>query len=123
MVPRSLIFLISILYSSAFMHHQQKISRTSTKLSKYPVTKKLKSSNDFEGYAIDQSGGSSSYERKPSLSANSTSSNSYPSRQDTCIMLFSGVIGTQPKETYLKQGNYVIRFSVSLSIVFIHHPP
>jgi len=87
---------------------------------KVPIILKLSSNdNNFEGYSIDQSNSS---ERRPSqnfniptnpyISTSISSSSSFPSRQDTCLMLFSGVIGTQPKEIYLRQGNYVVRFSV-----------
>lgn len=76
-------------------------------------------SKDFEGYPIDQSGDNSSFERKLTRISN-TSPNSFPPRQDTCSLVFSGVVGTQAKEIYLRQGNYVVRFSVSiLSTIYI----
>jgi len=36
-----------------------------------------------------------------------------PSRYDTCKLLISGVVGTDPKEIYLKSGHYVVNFAVS----------
>ncbi len=38
-----------------------------------------------------------------------------PSRNDHLKVLATGVIGTEPKETYLSNGHYVLSFSVSLS--------
>lgn len=35
-----------------------------------------------------------------------------PSRYDTCKLLVSGVVGTEPKEIYLKSGHYVVNFAV-----------
>ena len=37
-----------------------------------------------------------------------------PSRYDTCKLLISGVVGTDPKEIYLKSGHYVVNFAVSI---------
>lgn len=35
-----------------------------------------------------------------------------PSRFDTCKVLISGVVGTEPKEIYMKNGHYVVNFAV-----------
>lgn len=36
-----------------------------------------------------------------------------PSRFDTCLLIVTGIIGVDPKETYLKNGHYVLNFPVS----------
>ena len=40
-----------------------------------------------------------------------------PSRYDTCKLLISGVVGTDPKEIYLKSGHYVVNFAVSIVLL------
>ena len=37
-----------------------------------------------------------------------------PLRHDACKLLISGVVGTEPKEIYLKSGHYVVNFAVRL---------
>ena len=37
-----------------------------------------------------------------------------PSRTDTCMILLSGIVGTEPKEAYLSNGHYVINFSLAV---------
>lgn len=37
-----------------------------------------------------------------------------PLRYDACKLLISGVVGTEPKEIYLKNGHYVVNFAVRL---------
>ncbi len=40
-----------------------------------------------------------------------------PSRHDTCKVLISGVVGTEAKEIYMKNGHYVVNFAVSHVLV------
>ena len=120
MSMRLFISLTFLLVGNAFIH-QKRIRAIILSSKSIKVLIPMKASKDFEGYSIDQSSGSSSYERRTNPTVNtSTTSNSFPSRQDTCLMLFSGVIGTQPKEIYLRQGNYVVRFSVRLCFHFTY---
>lgn len=37
-----------------------------------------------------------------------------PQRRDTCKLLISGVIGTEPKEAYLSNNHYVINFALAV---------
>ena len=37
-----------------------------------------------------------------------------PSRTDTCMILLSGIVGTEPKETYLSNGHYVVNFAMAV---------
>jgi hypothetical protein len=37
-----------------------------------------------------------------------------PSRKDMCRVFISGVIGSDPRETYLKNGHYVVSFSLAI---------
>lgn len=39
-----------------------------------------------------------------------------PSRYDTCLVIADGVIGMDPKDTYLKNGHHVINFPVCIEI-------
>jgi hypothetical protein len=36
-----------------------------------------------------------------------------PQRQDMCRIFVSGIVGTEPKEAYLKHGHYVVNFAVA----------
>jgi len=38
-----------------------------------------------------------------------------PQRQDTCRVLISGVVGADPKETYLANGHYVLNFPLAVT--------
>lgn len=38
-----------------------------------------------------------------------------PTRYDSCKMLITGVVGTDPREVYMKNRHYVINFAVSMS--------
>lgn len=44
-----------------------------------------------------------------------------PPRNDVCKVLISGVVGTEPKEIYLKNGHYVINFAVRLFLSPVYH--
>jgi len=37
-----------------------------------------------------------------------------PSRKDMCRVFISGVIGSDPRETYLKNGHCVVSFSLAI---------
>ena len=39
---------------------------------------------------------------------------SVPKRKDTCKLLISGIIGTDPKEAYLSNDHYVINFALAV---------
>lgn len=39
---------------------------------------------------------------------------SEPARRDVCQLLITGVVGTDPRENYLKNGHYVLSFSVGV---------
>lgn len=36
-----------------------------------------------------------------------------PQRNDICRIYFSGIVGVEPKETYLKHGHYVVNFAIA----------
>lgn len=40
--------------------------------------------------------------------------NNIPKRKDTCKLLISGIIGTDPKEAYLSNDHYVINFALAV---------
>ena len=40
--------------------------------------------------------------------------NYMPKRKDTCKLLISGIIGTDPKEAYLSNDHYVINFALAV---------
>lgn len=40
-----------------------------------------------------------------------------PTRYDSCKMLITGVVGTDPREVYMKNGHYVVTFAVRMEIV------
>jgi hypothetical protein len=40
--------------------------------------------------------------------------NYIPKRKDTCKLLISGIIGTDPKEAYLSNDHYVINFALAV---------
>lgn len=42
-----------------------------------------------------------------------------PARRDTCLMFISGVIGTDPKESYLSNGHYVLNFALAVQGHFV----
>jgi len=42
-----------------------------------------------------------------------------PQRRDTCRILLSGVIGTDPRESYLSNGHYVMNFALAVQGHFL----
>lgn len=45
---------------------------------------------------------------------NQVARSTVPSRSDTCKILISGDIGTEPREAYLKNGHYVLNFALAV---------
>lgn len=56
----------------------------------------------------------SSSQNNEQTGANDDQSNLSPKRKDTCKLLLSGIIGTEPKEAYLSNNHYVINFALAV---------
>lgn len=56
---------------------------------------------------------SSSQNHEKTLSSEDHS-NVIPKRKDTCKLILSGIIGTEPKEAYLSNNHYVINFALAV---------
>jgi single-stranded DNA-binding protein len=69
----------------------------------------VKSSYSYIGMASDgYSQGNSYIKPQPDIRSE------IPSRFDTCLLIVTGIIGFEPKETYLKNGHYVLNFPVAI---------
>ena len=58
---------------------------------------------------MQQNGGDGGGEGQPMVERSTT-----PARRDTCRLFLSGVIGTDPREQYLSNGNYVLNFQLAV---------
>ena len=56
----------------------------------------------------------SSSQNHEQIGANEEQNNNVPKRKDTCKLLLSGIIGTEPKEAYLSNNHYVINFALAV---------
>jgi hypothetical protein len=56
----------------------------------------------------------SSSQNHDKTDANEDQNKLIPKRKDTCKLLLSGIIGTEPKEAYLSNNHYVINFALAV---------
>jgi hypothetical protein len=61
--------------------------------------------------SLDESANS---QNQDNTEENDDRKNYIPKRKDTCKLLISGIIGTDPKEAYLSNDHYVINFALAV---------
>jgi hypothetical protein len=75
-------------------------------------------------HLLDDSNGSQNYNQVSNYQTNNIQEpkSSVPIRKDTCKLFLSGIIGTEPKESYLSNDHYVVNFGLCVTghFDFVH---
>ena len=122
MLSFTILFLCTVLCATAWILPQTRLERAKTcSLAMSSFTRgrinydeSMRNNNNNNNMNNGMNSNTRQTNEDDGMMENKEERSTVPSRTDTCMILLSGIVGTEPKETYLSNGHYVVNFAMAV---------